>query len=96
MLRVDERGTAYTQQNRLHFGRSLSSLITPDTHRPSYAIAMVADALVSNRRHAFNHHADVFMFVLRVILHPLNKQCAREVDRGLPPVSFFVIDGFAF
>ena len=61
-------------------------LITHDTHRPSYAIAMVADALASNRLQAIgNYHADVIMFIMRVkcvILHRLNKQCAREVERS--------------
>ena len=57
-----------------------------ETHRPSYAIAMVVDALVSNRHQAIsNHHSDVIMVILQVkdiILHPLNKQCSREVERS--------------
>ena len=47
--------------------------ITLDTHRPSYAIAMAADALASNRRQAIsNHRTDAIMVMLRVkdiILH---------------------------
>ena len=73
------------------------TLITPDTHRPSYAIAMVVDALVSNKPQAIsNHHSGVIMVVLRVkgiISCLLNN--VRERSTGWPPASFFVIDGFA-
>ena len=75
--------TSVEQSTRLDTKYTPLTLITPDKHRPSYAIAMVADALVSNWRQAIsNHQGDVIIFILRVqgiILHPLNKSCARVV-----------------
>ena len=67
------------------------TLGTPDTHGPSYAIVMAADALVWNRHHAIsNHHDQLIMVILHVsgiMSHPLNN--ARERSRGRPPASFF-------
>ena len=81
--------------------RYVITLVTPDTHRPSYAIEMVADVLASNRRQAIsNHHANLITVILRVtdiISHPLNKQCSREVKRSATRqfLFCFFIGGFA-
>ena len=84
------------EQSR-HYRTDNITLINPETHRSSYAIAMVAHALASNRRRAIiNHRTDVIMVIKRVKgfkLQPLNN--VRERSRGRPPVSFFVIDGLA-
>ena len=62
------------------------TLITPGICWPSYAIVMVAYVLASDRHQAIsNHCTGVIMVILRVkgiMLHPLNKQCWREVERS--------------
>ena len=41
------------------------TLGTPGAHQPGYIIAMVADAMASNRRQAIsNHHADLITVIL--------------------------------
>ena len=85
---------AWTSVEQSRSYRTDSSLVgTTDTHRPSYAIAMVADNLMSDRHQTISiHHADFLMIILRVtdiILHPLNNVRERS------PASFHMIDGFA-
>ena len=70
------------QQSR-HY-RTDSTLVGHYVDQSWYTPTMVADAMGSNSRQAIsNHHADLIMFILRVkgiILHPLNKQCVREIE----------------